>query len=302
MSSACSNPLLYGWLNENFKKEFRQLFSQCTSSSFVDCICRLKGSSSTSSTPSAVNRSLPGSVKTKPQKHEIIRDTSSSRELDTLNSNSNPAFNYCSNDVSKNNNNSSAVNSSTSILNSRPNITLYTGKGELIEAIESPREQTTELTTELTTEQTTEQTSGQTTGESKELITLERRESPELNQSNGRAESAGSLNDFSVNRSGGLKEPGPDDPSQVPNKKNASERSNSTTRGDQTKSRETPAASQSDANLRQYTRGQTHFNAKDLSRSESGDHSTLYLNFDQSDEFNEISKGPGYLSRTDAII
>lgn len=297
MSSACSNPLLYGWLNENFKKEFRQLFAQCTSSSFVDCICRLKGSSSTSSTPSAVNRSLPGSVKTKPQKHEIIRDTSSSRELDTLNSNSNPAFN-CSNDASKNNfvsNNSSAVNSSTSILNSRPNVVLYTGKGELIEASESVgrEEQTTELTTEMTTVQTTEQTSGQTTGESRELITLERRESGDLNQT--RADS-GSPNDFIVNM---VKEPNADDSSRESIKENAG--SSSTKRGDSIKSRETPAASQSDANLRQYIR-QTHFNAKDLSRSESGDHSTLYLNFDPNDDFQEISKGPGYLSRTDAII
>lgn len=297
MSSACSNPLLYGWLNENFKKEFRQLFAQCTSSSFVDCICRLKGSSSTSSTPSAVNRSLPGSVKTKPQKHEIIRDTSSSRELDTLNSNSNPAFN-CSNDESKNNfvsNNSSAVNSSTSILNSRPNVVLYTGKGELIEASESVgrEEQTTELTTKMTTVQTTEQTSGQTTGESRELITLERRESGDLNQT--RADS-GSPNDFIVNM---VKEPNADDSSRESIKENAG--SSSTKRGDSIKSRETPAASQSDANLRQYIR-QTHFNAKDLSRSESGDHSTLYLNFDPNDDFQEISKGPGYLSRTDAII
>lgn len=29
MSSACSNPLLYGWLNENFKKEFVDIFSSC---------------------------------------------------------------------------------------------------------------------------------------------------------------------------------------------------------------------------------------------------------------------------------
>lgn len=25
MSSACTNPVLYGWLNENFKKEFREI-------------------------------------------------------------------------------------------------------------------------------------------------------------------------------------------------------------------------------------------------------------------------------------
>ncbi|UYV68402.1 NPY1R [Cordylochernes scorpioides] len=29
MSSACSNPLLYGWLNDNFKKEFKEIFSTC---------------------------------------------------------------------------------------------------------------------------------------------------------------------------------------------------------------------------------------------------------------------------------
>lgn len=29
MSSACSNPLLYGWLNDNFRKEFQQLLSCC---------------------------------------------------------------------------------------------------------------------------------------------------------------------------------------------------------------------------------------------------------------------------------
>lgn len=27
MSSACSNPLLYGWLNNNFRNEFRELFA-----------------------------------------------------------------------------------------------------------------------------------------------------------------------------------------------------------------------------------------------------------------------------------
>ena len=26
MSSACSNPVLYGWLNENFRKEFKEIF------------------------------------------------------------------------------------------------------------------------------------------------------------------------------------------------------------------------------------------------------------------------------------
>jgi len=30
MSSACSNPLLYGWLNDNFKKEFIDIFSTCS--------------------------------------------------------------------------------------------------------------------------------------------------------------------------------------------------------------------------------------------------------------------------------
>ncbi|XP_068156163.1 neuropeptide F receptor isoform X1 [Drosophila tropicalis] len=36
MSSACSNPLLYGWLNENFRKEFRELICQCTFSTNDD--------------------------------------------------------------------------------------------------------------------------------------------------------------------------------------------------------------------------------------------------------------------------
>ena len=30
MSSACSNPLLYGWLNDNFRKEFVDIFSTCS--------------------------------------------------------------------------------------------------------------------------------------------------------------------------------------------------------------------------------------------------------------------------------
>ncbi|KAL3183166.1 hypothetical protein MRX96_006935 [Rhipicephalus microplus] len=29
MSSACSNPLLYGWLNDNFRREFRRILSTC---------------------------------------------------------------------------------------------------------------------------------------------------------------------------------------------------------------------------------------------------------------------------------
>ena len=32
MSSACSNPLLYGWLNDNFRKEFVDIFSICSPS------------------------------------------------------------------------------------------------------------------------------------------------------------------------------------------------------------------------------------------------------------------------------
>ena len=34
MSSACSNPLLYGWLNDNFRKEFVDILSTCTPASF----------------------------------------------------------------------------------------------------------------------------------------------------------------------------------------------------------------------------------------------------------------------------
>ncbi|XP_013784621.1 neuropeptide F receptor-like [Limulus polyphemus] len=33
MSSACSNPLLYGWLNDNFRKEFNEIFSSTCSCS-----------------------------------------------------------------------------------------------------------------------------------------------------------------------------------------------------------------------------------------------------------------------------
>ncbi|XP_076363829.1 neuropeptide F receptor-like [Tachypleus tridentatus] len=33
MSSACSNPLLYGWLNDNFRKEFKEIFSSSCSCS-----------------------------------------------------------------------------------------------------------------------------------------------------------------------------------------------------------------------------------------------------------------------------
>ncbi|XP_022671227.1 neuropeptide F receptor-like isoform X2 [Varroa jacobsoni] len=29
MSSACSNPFLYGWLNDNFRKEFKEIFGSC---------------------------------------------------------------------------------------------------------------------------------------------------------------------------------------------------------------------------------------------------------------------------------
>lgn len=34
MSSACSNPLLYGFLNDNFRKEFREIFTKCAPSLF----------------------------------------------------------------------------------------------------------------------------------------------------------------------------------------------------------------------------------------------------------------------------
>ncbi|RWS30988.1 Neuropeptide Y receptor type 6-like protein [Leptotrombidium deliense] len=33
MSSACSNPLLYGWLNDNFRKEFKEILAPCSHSS-----------------------------------------------------------------------------------------------------------------------------------------------------------------------------------------------------------------------------------------------------------------------------
>ncbi|XP_055376961.1 neuropeptide F receptor isoform X2 [Condylostylus longicornis] len=45
MSSACSNPLLYGWLNENFRKEFKELLCRCKSTSNIDLINGKTGSS-----------------------------------------------------------------------------------------------------------------------------------------------------------------------------------------------------------------------------------------------------------------
>lgn len=40
MSSACSNPLLYGWLNENFRKEFKEILCRQTTTSNVNEIRR----------------------------------------------------------------------------------------------------------------------------------------------------------------------------------------------------------------------------------------------------------------------
>ena len=156
MSSACSNPVLYGYLNDNFKKEFRQLFLQCTSNSFVDWICHLKGSSSSSSTPSAVQRSLPGSLKQKTARNDIVRDTSS-KELDTLNSTSNPQLFHCySNELSCKNslllNSNSILNSSTPILNNSKSNNIHL----------STIEQLSEPTSEQTIEQTDQQSTGQT--------------------------------------------------------------------------------------------------------------------------------------------
>lgn len=39
MSSACSNPVLYGWLNENFWKEFKDIMciSRSSSNNSVEC-------------------------------------------------------------------------------------------------------------------------------------------------------------------------------------------------------------------------------------------------------------------------
>ncbi|RWS29867.1 neuropeptide F receptor-like protein [Leptotrombidium deliense] len=39
MSSACSNPLLYGFLNDNFRKEFKDIFLRCCPAC-VRCIRR----------------------------------------------------------------------------------------------------------------------------------------------------------------------------------------------------------------------------------------------------------------------
>lgn len=286
MSSACSNPLLYGWLNENFKKEFRQLFSQCVSNAFVDCICRLKGASSTSSTPSAAQRSLPGSIKQKAVKQmEIIRDISSSRELDTLNSTSNHVFNYYTNDLSK------TLNSSSSILNSKPNnLQLYMTKRER-ESIEQATEQT-------------ELISGQTTGQT-ELIISERKESS-LNTSTSKT-NGNSLNNSLTNSLSNVnneinsvnnKINGTDLNGKMINKSTSSNSLNNLTIKSNSKINK-----EETKEFNKFIR-KTHFKPEDLNRTESlpSDH-TLYLNLDQNDDFNEMNKCTEYLSSiTDAVI
>lgn len=96
----------------------------------------LRGSSSNSSTPSAA-RSLPGgSVKQKSIKNDLLKDTSSSKEIDTLNSTSNQAFNFFSNDLSikkfipNNSITNNSISSSSIILNSKPNVLLFALKNE----------------------------------------------------------------------------------------------------------------------------------------------------------------------------
>ncbi|KAH3785015.1 hypothetical protein DPMN_163098 [Dreissena polymorpha] len=43
LSSACSNPVLYGWLNDNFQKEFKKMF-QCSCKTWLaGCIRRIRG-------------------------------------------------------------------------------------------------------------------------------------------------------------------------------------------------------------------------------------------------------------------
>lgn len=42
MSSACFNPLLYGWLNDNFQKEFKEIFALITGK--LSSCCSVKGS------------------------------------------------------------------------------------------------------------------------------------------------------------------------------------------------------------------------------------------------------------------
>ena len=40
MSSACANPLLYGWLNDNFRKEFREIWASfCATVSYQKLRC-----------------------------------------------------------------------------------------------------------------------------------------------------------------------------------------------------------------------------------------------------------------------
>ncbi|KAL7729420.1 hypothetical protein ACLKA6_008983 [Drosophila palustris] len=50
MSSACSNPLLYGWLNDNFRKEFQELLCRCTESTNVALHGHTTGSNVTAAT------------------------------------------------------------------------------------------------------------------------------------------------------------------------------------------------------------------------------------------------------------
>ncbi len=41
LSSACSNPVLYGWLNENFRREFVKVLCKCCkNSSYAPICCR----------------------------------------------------------------------------------------------------------------------------------------------------------------------------------------------------------------------------------------------------------------------
>lgn len=63
MSSACSNPVLYGWLNENFWKEFQEIL----------CISSCNGNNATTQKFSLKNSSH-RMFSTKPAKPDLVTD------------------------------------------------------------------------------------------------------------------------------------------------------------------------------------------------------------------------------------
>ena len=76
MSSACSNPLLYGWLNDNFRKEFLEVFDiLCPCCSFATSRARM-GSLRTSRGGGTVKDSLTGA----PHHYPVVLYTKAAEE------------------------------------------------------------------------------------------------------------------------------------------------------------------------------------------------------------------------------